>query len=458
MTRRAAIYTRQSLDRSGEGLAVRRQLEDCRALVKRNGWRTVAVFSDNDVSASSGRERPEYRKMIDAVKAGRIDTIVSWAPDRLARRPRDLEDILDLSEGRGITLATVSGDVDLSTPYGRAIARIFGAIARQEGEQKGARQVRANQQRAQSGKTNWSRRPFGYDRDAQGAAVVVDDEADVIRWAAEEILNGATLASAVRELHAGGWTTSTGKPFTVTALRRVLLNPRHAGHATHRGRVVGEGDWEPILEADVQDRLSAHLRDPARRTQTSTNRRYLMSGLLVCGVCGATMFASPMGQKGAYWMAYRCRTSHLSRRLDLVDEFVTAVVVGRLSRPDASSLLTRGNEDGEALRERSVKLRQQLDDLAGLLAEGVLTAAGVRKVSTRLRAELEDVDRERATLHSADAIGELVTADDVERCWDGLTLDAQRSAVELLLTATILPAGKGIRFDADQVRIEWRTT
>src|SRR5687768_8860912 len=126
-TRRAAIYTRQSLDRTGEGLAVRRQLEDCRALVKRNGWRIVEEFSDNDVSASSGQDRPNYRRMLAAVMAGRIDTIVAWSPDRLARRPRDLEDILDLAEAHGISLATFSGDVDLSTPYGRALARIFGA-------------------------------------------------------------------------------------------------------------------------------------------------------------------------------------------------------------------------------------------------------------------------------------------------------------------------------------------
>lgn len=456
--RRAAIYTRQSLDRSGEGLAVRRQLEDCRALVKRNGWRTVGVYSDNDVSASSSKTRPEYRKMLDAVKAGRVDTIVSWSPDRLARRPRDLEDILDLSEQNGITLATVSGDVDLSTPYGRAIARIFGAIARQETEQKGARQRRANQQRAQDGQTPWTRRPFGFERDDTGRVVVVEAEAAELRKAADAVLSGATLASIVRDLNARKITTSTGKPFTVTALRRALLNPRVAGHAVHRGQVVGDGDWPAILDPDVQDRLGAHLRDPARRTQTSTNRRYLLSGLVRCGRCSGPMFASPMGQKGAYWMVYKCRTAHLARRLDLVDEVVEAVVVERLSRPDAASLLASDGDDGDRLRERSVKLREQLDDLAGLLAEGVLTAAGVRKASEKLRADLEDVERQRASITSADAFAELVSSGDVQRCWDGLSLESRRAVIGLLLTVTVLPAGKGARFAPEQVRIDWRST
>ncbi len=457
MTRRAAIYTRQSLDRSGEGLAVRRQLEDCRELVKRNGWRTVAVFSDNDVSATSGRDRPEYRKMIDAVKAGRVDTIVSWAPDRLARRPRDLEDILDLAEQQGVSLATVSGDVDLSTPYGRAIARIFGAIAKQETEQKGARQRRANQQRAQDGRTAWTRRPFGFDRDDEARVVVVESEAAELRKAADSVLTGSTLASIVRDLTARRVTTSVGKPFTVTALRRLLLNPRMAGHAVHRGQVVGTGDWPAIIDADTQDRLGALLRDPARRTQTSTNRRYLLSGLVRCGRCGGPMFASPMGPKGAYWMVYKCRTAHLTRRLDLVDEVVEAVVVERLSRPDAAALLASDGDDGDRLREQSVKLRAQLDDLAGLLAEGVLTATGVRKASEKLRADLEEVERQRASLSSSDALAELVSAADVARCWAGLGLEARRAVVNVLLTATVLPAGKGVRFSPDQVRIEWRT-
>lgn len=458
MTRRAAIYTRQSLDRSGEGLAVRRQLEDCRALVKRNGWRTVGVYSDNDVSASGAKDRPEYRKMLEAVKAGRVDTIVSWAPDRLARRPRDLEDILDLAETQGITLATVSGDVDLSTAYGKAIARIFGAIARQEAEQKGARQRRANQQRAQDGRTGWTRRPFGYERDENGAVVVVEAEAAELRKAADAILSGATLASLVRDLNARGVASTVGGRFNVTSLRRALLNPRVSGQAVHRGQIVGVGEWPAILDVDTQERLSAHLRDPARRTQTSTNRRYLLSGLVRCGRCGETMFASPMGPKGDYWMVYKCRTAHLARRLDLVDEVVEAVVLERLSRPDAGSLFVRESKDADELRDRAVKLRGQLDDLAGLLAEGVLTAAGVRKASERIRSDLEDVDRERASLHSGDELAQLVSASDVQARWDGLDLAARRSVVDALMTVTILPAGKGARFTVDQVQMQWRVS
>ena len=55
---RAAIYARLSMDREGTSAAVDRQEADCRELCEARGWEVVQVFSDNDVSASSGRRRP----------------------------------------------------------------------------------------------------------------------------------------------------------------------------------------------------------------------------------------------------------------------------------------------------------------------------------------------------------------------------------------------------------------
>jgi hypothetical protein len=52
---RAAIYVRISSDRTGAGLGVARQEEDCRALCERLGWQVVRVYPDNDVSAYSGK-------------------------------------------------------------------------------------------------------------------------------------------------------------------------------------------------------------------------------------------------------------------------------------------------------------------------------------------------------------------------------------------------------------------
>jgi DNA invertase Pin-like site-specific DNA recombinase len=136
----AAIYARQSKDRTGNELAVSRQLDDCRAICATRGWAAVE-FIENNVSASKGR-RPVYESMMSDIQAGKIGAVVAWDADRLTRQPRELEDFIDLADRHGLALATVGGDFDLSTPTGRGNARMRGVFARMEMEQKSARQKR----------------------------------------------------------------------------------------------------------------------------------------------------------------------------------------------------------------------------------------------------------------------------------------------------------------------------
>src|SRR5688500_9937702 len=101
---RAAVYLRQSLDRSGEGAAVDRQRPGCRKLCEQRGWEPVE-YVDNDVSASTGKVRPAYARMLADVSAGRIGAVVSWDLDRLHRRPVELEHFINLADLHRIELA-----------------------------------------------------------------------------------------------------------------------------------------------------------------------------------------------------------------------------------------------------------------------------------------------------------------------------------------------------------------
>lgn len=120
---RAAIYTRISRDDHGDSAGVLRQEDDCRALCQRRGWKVVEVLVDNDVSAYSGRRRPNYERLKDLMAAERVDAVVAWAPERLQRSPRELEDFIDLVEKHGIHVETVkAGTWDVSTSHGRLVA------------------------------------------------------------------------------------------------------------------------------------------------------------------------------------------------------------------------------------------------------------------------------------------------------------------------------------------------
>src|SRR5262245_19566511 len=121
-----AIYCRLSQDRTGESLGIERQEQLCRKLADEKGWTVTEVYIDRDISAYSGRRRPSYDRMVDDLKNGIRDAVVVVDQDRLTRHVRELEDFISLADANGIALASVSGEIDLSTSDGRFRARIMG--------------------------------------------------------------------------------------------------------------------------------------------------------------------------------------------------------------------------------------------------------------------------------------------------------------------------------------------
>lgn len=154
------------MDRSGERLGVERQESACRRVAEERGWNIVEVFSDPSVSAFDAKaHRPGYERLRRAYADGRFTALVVWDLDRLTRQPKQLEEWLEAAERQGLSLATATGEGDLTTHEGRMFARIKISVSRYESEQKGARQRLANRQRAEAGKALVSRRPFGFEKD-----------------------------------------------------------------------------------------------------------------------------------------------------------------------------------------------------------------------------------------------------------------------------------------------------
>src|SRR5262249_13640253 len=150
------------------------------------------VYIDRDISAYSGRRRPSYDRMVDDLKNGIRDAVVVVDQDRLTRHVRELEDFISLADANGIALASVSGEIDLSTSDGRFRARIMGSVARQESEKKSERIQRQRDQAARLGRFGGGPRRYGYENDG---VTVRRDEAKVVRDIARRLLAGESLRS-----------------------------------------------------------------------------------------------------------------------------------------------------------------------------------------------------------------------------------------------------------------------
>ncbi|MGH3476718.1 MAG: recombinase family protein [Nocardioidaceae bacterium] len=449
---RAIIHLRQSLDRDGTGAAVERQREDCERLCAERGWDVVQVVNENDTSATNG-DREKFAAMLAAIENGEADVIVAWHVDRLTRKLTELEALIELAERTGVRIATVTGDVDLSTDAGRLVGRILASVARGEIERKSARQKRAAVQAAEQGRLPGGPPPFGWRKDGTHDPV----QADHLRDAYRQILAGATLKGIALDWNRRGIESSPGRTaWNHTTLRRRLLDPRNAALRALNGVVVGEGDWQPIVDTDTYEAVKARLTAASRRTTTGHARLYLLPGLALCGLCGVKVIT---GRSGRGTRTYACPTRHMARVADPVDDYVSRVVIARLSRPDAIELLRRDDApDRDALTERAAVLRQRLDDIATALAEGVLMLDGARRESKRLRAELDEVE---ARLHEptrAAVLMEMVEADDPARMWDALDLGRRRAVIDTLMIVTLHPTGRGTRtFRPESVGIDWRS-
>lgn len=285
---RVAIYRRISFDRHKDELGVGRQQELCQALVDNLGWTAVRVFTDNDRTASAkdgvAAHRPDYEKMMRLVRGGEIDAIVTYQQDRLLREPRELEDLIDIVEENAVEVRGVAlGRIDLSTASGRMQARNMVNYSKFESELKGERMAASVEQHRKIGKWPNGLRPFGY----QNGGVVHPEEAAVLKEVVRRVLNGEAVSAMAHELNERGYTTTRGKPWSTTALRILLTNPRLAGWTTHYGERVARGQWEPLWDDETYDALVARV---AYRRQEPRPRSALLSrDMIQCARCHGPM-------------------------------------------------------------------------------------------------------------------------------------------------------------------------
>ena len=459
----AAIYARISRDRAGAGVGVERQEADCRALAERLGWEVVAVYVDNDISAYSGKARPQYRAMLDAVRSGQIQGVVAWHTDRLHRRATELEEFVLLAESHDLKVQTVTaGSVDLSTASGRMVARMLGAAAQHEVDHSRERIKRAMAQARDEGRYRGGMRPFGYEKDGM---TVREREAKVVRELSTALLAGRSIKALTAETNAKGIKTTQGNPWTPTSLRAMLLRPRNAGLVStgrpENFQVVGKAQWPPLVDEDTWRAVAALLTDPARRTQTTNESRWLGSSIYVCSVCGSSMRINGIGQTPSRKntprrYVYRCRASnHLSIMAAPTDDYVRRVVADLIRDRRVVAAMNPAHDDSlSADRERRAVLAARLDGFEADYAAGAISGLQLQKATQRVEAELAEVDARLAEGTRRSVSSPITLADDPGQAFLSAPIDVQRAVLPSVPRVEVLPRlGRGMTWTDERLRL-----
>ena len=124
MKKAVAIYARVSTDRQ----TVDMQIHELKAYVDRRGWDLLREFIDQGYSGSDTK-RPAFQEMMNEAKKRKFDVLLVWKLDRLSRSMKDLVMVLNELGGLGIDFVSYDNNLDTSTPTGKLVFHVIGAVA-----------------------------------------------------------------------------------------------------------------------------------------------------------------------------------------------------------------------------------------------------------------------------------------------------------------------------------------
>jgi DNA invertase Pin-like site-specific DNA recombinase len=458
------IYARLSRDRDGTETATVRQEADCRALANGEGWDVVDVYVDSDLSGFDPKvSRPDFERMIDDLEGGVIQAVLVWKLDRLSRQPGQFESVVRACERTGARIVSINESADMTSPSGLAMMRVGMAFAAMESQNISLRVKRAKQEQAREGKPHGGGiRPFGLSLDRRS---IIDVEAEAVRQAAEDVINGATLTSVANDWNERGLLTTKGNAWTVTAVRRLIAAPHVAGCRHYHGDAIPSDVIPAILDQVTWQQVKAIIEDPSRRM---TGERVLrpLSGLVRCGRCGSAMRVKY--RKDGRQPLYRCLKQPGTTgcgRMVVVAEPVEDVVLGAILDASESGRLVgmlegRRNADTAKTHDDLSGLRVRRQQLVsdyhvdGLISRGeFLAAAGAidDKIGT-----LEGALARHAGVSAASL---LKPGESIESAWRergfGWSREIARSLIDRVVIAPAPNRGSN-RLDPSRVEVVWR--
>ena len=324
---RCAIYTRKStsenLDTDFNSLDAQR--ESCELYIQsqvNEGWVALPEHYDDGAYSGATMERPAVQRLLQDIRAGKIDIIVVYKIDRLSRNLLDFSQTLQLLEQHGCSFASVTEQFNTKTPMGRFALNVISSFSQMEREVIAERirdKVAASKKR---GKYLGGVPPLGYDVDRERKKLIVNDkEALLVRFIFQRYLQLQSVVTLVKELNAKGYTTKTwtlknghqrkGHTWNKSHVYRLLNNPIYIGRIKHKDTTY-PGEHEAIIEKKLWDEAHRVMSAAAHGGNRHSPTPALLKGILVCGHCGTPMGMTFTTKAGKRYRYYLCQHANKS--------------------------------------------------------------------------------------------------------------------------------------------------
>jgi site-specific DNA recombinase len=370
---RCAVYTRKSTE---EGLeqefnSLDAQREAAEAYIKSQGhagWVCLPGHYADGGFSGGNTDRPALQRLLADIRAGQIDAVLVYKVDRLSRSLLDFATLMQTFEQHRVAFVSVTQRIDTSTSMGRLVLNMLLSFAQFERELISERTRDKIAATRRKGKWAGGHPVLGYDVDPRSLRLVVNqDEAERVKAIFQLYLEHRSLLPVVQVLSRRDWRTKCwttrrghprgGRPFTTTALHKLLTNVTYIGKIKYKTE-VHDGEHAAIVDAAVWQQVQALLGRNGRTGGALARSRSaaLLQGLLHCRPCGCAMTPSHSTKNGTKrYRYYVCSSAQKRGRGTCPSRSLPAGEIEQLVVAQIQSL----GRDPAVLHEVLAQARQQ---------------------------------------------------------------------------------------------------
>jgi site-specific DNA recombinase len=291
---RCAIYTRvsteQGLDQEFNSLDA--QYDAASAYIKSQthaGWTLIRSRYDDGGYSGGSTDRPDLQRLLDDIRARKIDVIVVYKVDRLTRSLADFAKLVELFDAHGVSFVSVTQQFNTTTSMGRLTLNVLLSFAQFEREVTSER-IR-DKIAASKRKGIWvgGNLPLGYEM-KDGKIAVVEEEAEQVRLIFRRYIELGSVNELVRDLGKRNMrskakklstgATRGGIPFGRGALYYLLSNHFYIGEVKYKNEIL-PGEQPPIVDRVLFEAVRQKaLAQWSHRTLVRNKSDHLLTGLL----------------------------------------------------------------------------------------------------------------------------------------------------------------------------------
>lgn len=295
------LYARKSTESEEQQvLSIDSQINEMVQMAQRDGLEIVETKKESH-SAKEAGQRPVFNEIVEEIKSGKFNGILTWAPDRISRNAGDLGRIVDLMDSGRLHEIRTYGQKFSNNPNEKFLLMILGSQAKLENDNKVINVKRGMRARCEMGLWPCTA-PTGYlnskNTDKKCHVEVDPERAPIIKKMFEKV---AYEGYSGRRLHAWlceemKFKTRNGKALTVGNVYTILRNPFFYGTFEYpkKGGQWYQGKHTPLIDKDIYDKVQENL---VGYSTNSANKEFAFTKLLTCGLCGSGITADEKFKK-----------------------------------------------------------------------------------------------------------------------------------------------------------------